>query len=106
MLISSPSEITFSISPEHPSSSSDTQIEVFFPKDDFEKLPKPCKLGYFSSLVDETTLICDTKNETHSLTISNVLKEPYREEKSSFIVFGILDIEMPSSSRPTGEFRV
>ena len=36
-----------------------------------------------------------------------MLQEPYRyEEKASFIVFGIYDIEMPSSSRPTGEFKV
>ena len=105
-LVSSLSELTFSVQPLDPTSSSDVQLKLRLPEADFEELPEPCVVSYHNQLVNDETWKCETDPETNSFVLQELLKDPYEYEEFEWIEVAIDDIKMPSSSRPTGEYEI
>lgn len=76
------------------------------PKEDLEEVPDPCEVTYFNQLVNPNTITCEADIDNHALIMSQVLKDPYLFEELSYIEMSIENIKMPSSIRPTGEYKI
>ena len=105
-LISAPSEINFLLQPEHLTETEDVMISITMPKEDFETLPDACIMEFYNGLIDPSTFECAVNAETNTFEMKKVLREPYRFNSESIIEFSLLDIIMPSSSRPTGTYQI
>ena len=105
-LVSTPSELTFVVQPLDPTSSSNVQIRLKLPQEDFEVLPDPCVVSYHNQMVNEETWKCQTEAETNTFILQDLLKQRYEYEEFEWIEIAIDDIIMPTSSRPTGEYEI
>lgn len=81
-------------------------MKLQLPAADFELLPDPCTVVFTNQLVREIGWRCETDAENNTLIISDLLKERYTFEEFSYIEFSIDSIQMPSSSRPTGDYKI
>ena len=81
-------------------------ISITLPKEDFEELPEACVMEYFNSMIDPATFDCQPNFETNTLELRKVLRQKYQYNDDSIIEFSIKDIIMPSSSRPTGAYKL
>ena len=61
---------------------------------------------FHNQLVNPDSTKCETDTASHALILSDVLSERYEYEEAQLIKFGIEDIRMPTSTRPTGEFKL
>lgn len=106
-LVSAFSELTFSVQPLDPTVSSNVQVKLSLPSEDFEVLPDdPCDVSYHNQLIRDGPKLCKTDVDTNTIILQDLLKDPYQFEEFELIEFSVDDIKMPSSSRPTGEYKI
>ena len=63
-------------------------------------------MEYYNKMIDPATFDCQPNIETNTLELRKVLRQKYKYSSDSIIEFSIKDIIMPSSSRPTGAYKL